>query len=57
MPTKPIRDNGIVKRSGGRWEVYDPAEDIYHIFGSKAEAIAAQKQIEQKAKADKYRKW
>jgi len=50
MPTKPIKDNGIVKRSGGWWEVYDPAEDIYHIFGSKAEAIAAQKRFEAKTK-------
>ena len=45
--------NEIKKRSGGWFEVYDPVDDIYHMFGSKAEAIAAQKRFENKTKTKK----
>ena len=37
--------NEIKRCSGGRWEVYDPVSDIYHIYGSKAAALKAQQKI------------
>lgn len=45
-----MKNKEVRRCSGGWWEVYDPMEDVYHMYSSQSKAIAAQKKIEQKIK-------
>ena len=38
-------DNGPRRCNNGWWEVYNPADDIYYMYGSKAAANAAMKRM------------